>query len=597
MIDNVQLVLFAIQAGVRLYAAGRKSYIEATLDRPLILPLPTAPGITVESAATFFEDNEKGNAIARRAGNEHILNLLTARKNHTLSEGGEQELIRIYCAYLRELHPEFFTKISPDAPDEPMGAELVSIMTIRQWSKLEAKDNPTALQRIAGTLVNVAVDYFVQTRGAISDKRPTGRALKAFLEGIDGLDFANTPPAEIAGDLLIAVVDSVGAHPDLIGNTETEKKLVKNIAQTLAKSAKTHLDKDIPTEQKWQGSAWLQMIARAVVKGASDTVLADPSSVLGIGEAEAKFIQEVGKTIADLVIGDDDNDKLKFQTLMSGEGINTVVKATLAAVAKNPEILKIGNQGLRKIIVGVANGLSTQPNLLTKDIFPELARLILEKSANNLELVWPDAKGDSAKHLLLTGTSQLFKALAEGSSDGGWPTLTKTELMGITEVVLDEIVENPDWLLKRASLGDDTALSVAVRAALDSLRQYKGPRFSADAAAAAVSAAVSASAMRLELLYKLPPGGVDVGKVAIKAAMDAIFASAFGDDVTAEKKWMRARNSTLSAVLDVALGKLAKIGAEQKHIDVLRGEIGGLIDERLTVEQLGERLELLLKAA
>jgi hypothetical protein len=592
MIDNVQLVLFAIQAGVRLYAAGRKSYVEATLDRPLTLPLPTGPSINVAAAANFFINTEPGRVIVAREENERIRHLLTAEETHSLSPEGQQELTQIYVAYLRELNPDLFE--GPKSPDEPKGWELVAIMTVRQWSKGELGDHPNALQSIAGTLVNIAVDYFIQMPGAISDKRPAGRALKAFLKAIDDLDFADTPPAEIAGDLLVAVVDSVGTHPDLIGNTETEKKLVQNIAKSLALSAKTHLGKDIPTEDKWRGSAWLQMIARAVVKGGVDTVLADPKTVLGVRDAEAKFIQEVGGTIAELVIGP---EKLKFQELLSGEGVNTIIKAALGAAAKNPDILRIGNQGLRNIIAGVAEGLSNQPNLLTNDIFPELARLVLEKSANNLELVWPDGSSDPAKHLLITGTRELFLALAEGTYDEGWPTLTKAQLIAISKVVFDEIVDNPDWLLKRAGLGNDTALSVAVRAALDSLRQYKGLSLSADAAAAAISAAVSASAMRLELLRKLPPGGVDAGKVAIRAAMDAIFASAFGDDVTAERKWMRARNSTLLSVLEVALNKLAKIGAEQKHINVLRRAIGGLIDERLTVEQLGEQLEQLLKAA
>lgn len=592
MIPYAELVVFAIQAGVRLYGAGRKAFVEATLNRPLMLPLPTGPGITAAAAVNFFNNDEKGRFISACEENDRIRDLLTVEGTKGLSPEGEEELVQIYYAYLRELYPNLFEV--PMSPDEPKGGELVALMTVRQWSKGELGEKPTALQCIAGTLVNIAVDYFVQIPGAISDKRPTGRALKAFLEGIDDLDFAEAPPPEIAGDLLIAVVDSVGGHPDLIGNTETEKKLVQNIAKTLVRSAKTHLDQDIPTEDKWEGSSWLQMIARAVVKGGADTVLADPSAVLGTGEVEGKLIQEVGTTIADLVIGP---DKLQFQALMSGEGINTVVKAALAAAAKNPEILRIGNQGLRNIIVGVAQGMEQQPNLLTSDIFPELARLVLEKSANNLERVWPDGSNDPAKHLLLAGTRELFLALAQGIDDGAWPTLTKTQLMGMAEVVLEEIVENPDWLIKKAELGEETPLSVAVSAALDSLRQHKGARLTADAAAAAVSAAISASAVRFELLRKLPPGGTDAGKVAIRAAMDAIFASAFGDNVNVESKWIRARASTLSAVLEVALDKLAKIGAEQKHIDVLRREIGELIDERLTVVQLGERLEQGLKAA
>ena len=79
--------------------------------------------------------------------------------------------------------------------------------------------------------------------------------------------------------------------------------------------------------------------------------------------------------------------------------------------------------------------------------------------------------------------------------------------------------------------------------------------------------------------------------------MDAVFEKAFGDDVSAEKQWIRARNSSLVMALEVALDKLSRIGADQRHIDVLRREIGGLIDGRLTAEELGDRLDPLLRAA
>ena len=591
MIANSEVVFFAIQAGVRLYAAGRKAYVEATLDRPLLLPLPRGPGISAGAARTFFADDPQGMIIASRDENERIRVLLASANAGALDREGEKEFTQIYFTFLRELKPNIFE--DPVLPDEPKGHEFVAIMTVRQWSRGELGDRPSALQRVAGTIVNIAVDYFADTPGAISAKRPTGRALKAFLEAIDDLDFAEAPPAEIAGDLMIAVVESVDAHPDLIGNTETEKKLVQNIATTLTKSAKSHLE-NVPTEVRWEGSAWLQMIARAVVKGSLDTVLAGPNTVLGVGEAEGRFIQEVGGTFADLLIGP---ERLHFQTLLSGEGLNTLVKAALRATAKNPGILKLDNQGLRNIVVGIAEGLSQQPNLLTEDIFPELASLVLEKSAANLDLVWPGDVNDPEHHLLLTGTRQLFLALAEETHEEGWPTLTKNQIMGIAAVVFDEIIENPDWLLDRAELGDDSALRVAVSAAISSLLQHRDPRLSVDTAAAAILAAVNACAMRFELLRELPPGGADSGKVAIRAAIDAVLESVFGDHVSAKEKWVRARNTTLATALEVALDRLARIGAEQKHIEVLRREIGGLIDGRLSMSEMGERLELLLKAA
>ncbi len=591
MLANSDLVLFAIKAGVRLYAAGRKAYAEATLKRPLILPLPRGEGIGPESASMFFSEDSQGNAISACDENQRIRTLLSRVDNGEITKEEESELTQIYFTYLRELHPDMFN--DPVLTDEPKGHELVAVMTIRQWTKGELGDKPSALQRIAGTLVNIAVDYFAHTPGAISTNRPAGRALKAFLEAIDDLDFAQAPPSDIAGDLLIAIVDSVGSNPDLIGNTETEKKLIQNISIALSASAKKHLA-DVPTAVRWNGSAWLQIVARAFVKGGFDTVLADPNTILGVNDDQGKFIKEVGGTIADLLIGP---DRLRFQALFSGDGINTVVKAALSAAAKNPAILKIDNQGIRNIIVGVAEGLSQQSNLFTRDIFPELTRLVLIKTADNLELVWPEGAGDPGKHLLITGTRQLFSALAQGTHQDNWPTLTKHQIMAIAETVFDELVENPDWLLNSADLENNTPLDVAVKAALESLKKYKGPRLSSDAAVTAIKAAVNASAQQLSLLKKLPKGGSDAGKIAITAIIDALFETAFGNDLTAEEKWVRARKSTLTTILEISFEQLAKTGAEQKHIDVLRREIGGLIDQRLSIEDLGDRLEVLLKAA
>ncbi len=591
MVANSQLIIFAIRAGLRLYAAGRKSYVEATLDRPLVLPLPQGPNINAASARMFFKNDIRGKEIAKVEENERIRILLAAADTGELDSAGEEEFKQIYFTYLRELNPDNFNY--PVMTDEPKGHELVAIMTIRQWSKGELGDRPTALQRVAGTLVNVAVDYFVHSPEAISERRPVGRALKAFLDALDTIDFAQAPPSDIAGDLLISVVESVGYHPELIGNTETEKKLVQNVATTLSKAAKEHLG-NAPTDIRWEGSAWLQMISRAVVKGGFDTVLADPNTVLGAGDAGAKFIQEVGGTISNLLVGP---DRLRFRELMSGEGVNTVVKSALQAIAKNPGILRIDNQGFHHIFVGVADGLSQQPNLLTADIFPEIVRLVLDKSAANLELVWPEGTTDPAKHLLLTGTRQLFTAIAAGSREAGWPTLTRNQILDIAATLFDEILDNPDWLLQKADLGNDSALSVTVRAVLESLQMVEKQRFSGDAVTAVLSAAFKATAMRLELLKKLPAGGTDAGKMAISAAIDAVIESAFGDKVSANEKWIRARNSALVIGLKVALNGLAKIGSEQRHIDVLRHSFGALMDRRLIAEKMAENIEQLLEAA
>ena len=146
MTANSQLVLFAIQAGLRLYAAGRKAYVEATLDRPLILPLPRGPGITVASARMFFKNDPKGREIAKIEENERIRVLVAAADSGTLDSDGEEEFTQIYFTYLREIQPDIFD--DPILSDEPKGHEIVAIMTIRQWSKGELDDRPSALRQL-----------------------------------------------------------------------------------------------------------------------------------------------------------------------------------------------------------------------------------------------------------------------------------------------------------------------------------------------------------------------------------------------------------------------------------------------------------------
>ncbi len=50
-------------------------------------------------------------------------------------------------------------------------------------------------------------------------------------------------------------------------------------------------------------------------------------------------------------------------------------------------------------------------------------------------------------------------------------------------------------------------------------------------------------------------------------------------------------------LVEVGLEKLAKIGAEQKHIDVLRTQLGHLIDGSLDLDQFASALETQLRAA
>ena len=587
-----QIVFTAIQAGVRLYRAGYTAYVDSTRNRALKLPLPRAPEqLTVSAALKFFKkDNEQIKAFIADDKNERLRWLLNKLEESDLPGELESELLQIYTVAFWSTQ-----SVDADAKMDPASVnadEFICLLTIRQWSKSEGAGKVTALQQVAGTLINVAVDYFAHTPGLISSNRPEGRALMVFLETIDDLDFAATPLTDLAGNLLVGVLDGVNSVPEIVSGGAREQDLVRNITQALALSANKHLA-TASTEEKRNAGTWLQLIAHSFVKSGAETILADPVRFLGVQHgAQVNVIQQVGGTLSDLIIGE---DKLQFQSLISGESLNKITKTMLTAVAENPEVLKIGNDGFKSLIQELAKDLSMREDLFSDDLLPEILRLVLDKSAQNLELIWPAGSESPRNHLLVTATTELMKALSESAAAKAWPKLSKAQVVTIAENVFDEVVDNPAWLLEKVN--GQSVLGTGFKAVLTSLGSQQSNRLNADTLVVALRSGLMAAATHRPLLEKVTGSGTDAGKVALEAAIDAIIDTVNGDSVPADTKWRLMRNSSLQFLIETGLTSLAENGAEQMHIDALRAEIVLLIQNSYGFEEYQKRLDARLKAA
>ncbi len=586
-----QIVFTAIHAGLRLYHAGYSAYVDSTRNRALTLPLPRGPITpTVTTALAFFTETNEGKAIAAVEKNERLRWLLDELNQRDLPPPLRKEFLQIYSVA--------FWRTQSDDPNvdpgpSPVNAdEFISLLTIRQWSQSEAPGKLTALQQVAGTLVNIAVDYFAQTPGLISGNRPEGRALMAFLETIDDVDFAAAPLPDIVGNILVGVLDGVNAVPEIISGGAREQDLIKNVTRSLALSANQHLA-DASTEEKRNAGIWLQLIAHSVVKSGAETILTDPVRFLSVRPgAEANVVQQVGATLTGLVIG---KEAIKLEALLSGEALNKITKALLNAVAQNPDVLKIGNDGFKSLIRELAQDLAKRKDLFSDDLLPDILHLVLEKSAANLALIWPAGSDSPRNHLLVSATSALLKALAESAVDGAWPKLARGQMLSLAENVFDEVVDNPAWLLERVN--GHSALGTGLKAVLTSLGNQPAAKINTDTLMAALRSGLMAAATDRSLLKKLPAPGTDAGKVALEAAIDAIIDTVNGDTVPADRKWRLMRNSSLQALIEIGLGSLAEYGAEQKHIDALRVELTLLIQISYGFAEYKNRLDARLKAA
>lgn len=580
-----ETVIFAIKAGLQLYGAARKAYADNTRGRPLVLPLPRSAGIEASAAISWFTG--AGQEVAQR--HPRVVELLNIPG---IADEEKHELTELYVAIRSMSEPDLFPRLE----DQVDAVELNALLTVRNWASGRYGPDPTALQTLAGTLVNIGIDYFLQKPGAISEESAEGRALKTFLTSLDKTDFANTAVTDIAPTLMIAVLETVSANPDLVGGGEKEQLLVRNITDTMLRSTKDLLE-NAPSQERKQAALWVQLIARSLIKGASDTVLANPQQFFNVDDGESELIRTVGGTVTELLVGE---SKVTFQALFSQEGLNRVVKAALAAVAANPNLVKLNNQGLKNVLVGLADALSKSSNVVTPDIFPELVRLTLEKSAENLELIWGSRNvSKPERNLLILAAKTLLTEISRKPPAGStWqPTFTKQQILATLETVADEVVDNPEWLVKQAGAASPT-LGVAVKAILESLRRLDGSRVSAEAGMTILQAGLRAVALRADFLNELPDAAGGAARQAISLALDAIFESVFAEGANASARWTIARNSTLAALTKIALDELAQAGVTADRIARVRETVEAVMnsDKLFDLEEFQAALHVSLAA-
>lgn len=572
MAPTADVVFFAIRAALRLSTAARKAYADATLDRELILPLPQGGKVTTSSARAFFVTDPVGKEIRLRIGNSRLEHFLEKEINDLTHEEA-QEFIQIYLVLWSTAN----TGTGESRSDDPISVdELGSILTIRQWSKSAPSEHTQPLQTVAGTLVNIAVDYFLGTPGVVSEHRPEGRAIKTFLEAIDATDFSTVPVSDLAPGLFVALLDGVSANPDLLLKGPKEKEFVTAVTKTLSASVQARFADATSWEQaRLAAMDWPGLIARSFFIGGAELVMAHPTTYLGarVG-AESSVVSAVVESLVNLVV---DDSGVALGLALSGQGLETLVHASLSAVADNPEILKADNKGVEAMLRQLVDELAASKLPVAADSLPEIARLVLSKTAANLPTIWGSKESDPASNLAMIATSELLEALSAAgtsSANGQWrPSLSQAQLSTVLETVLDELLENPRWVSGRIAGNERRNLRLALDAVLAALAHQQGDRVSMETGVRTIKAGLAAAALNLDLLESLPTGAGGDVEVALTSTIDVVLSTLLDPGADQSTAWVTARTSVISALIEVALDWIARRGANEAQIATLRAEL------------------------
>ena len=570
------LILFAIQAALRLGVQARAAYVDATRRRSLILPLPNYQAKSdVYDAVEYFKDPGK-----RHITESKLLEDLREQLERTdtitpivksLTEEQKTDLVVLHSDFATlDFIEEGFEFEEPS--DGFVPEDLVNVLRIRQWRSGNAP-HPTLLRRFAGAFIEIGVDYFAHFPGALNKNSRHGKALHVLFTSLDQIkfseDFAEQRIGDLPGRLLIATLETVSENSEFLSGDPkyqeliavTSNALVKDVAQRI-KRIRESTGGAGNEDREERVKAWAELVFRSVLASGGRFVASNPKEYLGTDEPqESELAVRVGQAVLGLIL---DQPEGQLDRVFGREGLEVVICAGLSALGKYPElVLDTENIGLKNLLSQVVSELGQQEAILETGILPEVTRLLLDKTGENLYLFWPQWAKHPENHLLLTAASIVLDSLTYMPSGARWkPHFTSDNMLHVLEATFDEFLNNPGWLIDRSGKVNEN-LKVSLEAMIGVLRTQQDRRLNTRDGSQIISAGLKAIARRQEFLEKLPNG-----TPMVAALIDAILSSIFRkkNDSAA---WSLVRSEVILGTIKAALNLLAETGVNEEKVKKL----------------------------
>ncbi|MGD9076531.1 MAG: hypothetical protein PVJ69_15040 [Desulfobacteraceae bacterium] len=570
------LVLFAIRSALRLGVQARAAYVDATRRRSLILPLPNYQSkADVYDAVEYFNNSGKrhipeSKLLGDLRGQLEETNTITQIVNN-LSEDQKTELMVLHSDFatldLIEKGFEF-----EETSDGFIPEDVINILRIRQWRKGN-DPHPTLLRRFAGTFIEIGVDYFGHIPGALNKNSRHGKALYVLFTSLDEIkfseEFAEQRIGDLPGRLLIATLESVSENSEFLSGDPkyqkliavTSKALVKDVAERI-KMIRESTGGAGNEDMEERVTAWAELVFRSVLASGGRFVASNPKEFLGIEEpAESELVYPVGHAVLGFVL---DQPQGHLDRVFGREGLEVVIRASLSALARHPALLfDTENRALKSLLSQVASALGKQETILKAGILPDVTRMILDRTGENLYLLWPKWAKHPENHLLLTAARTVIDKLTSMPSGAKWkPQFTRDDMLTVLETTFDAFVNNPGWLIDRSGKVNDN-LKVALEAMLGVLRKQQDRRLSTQDASQIISFGLKAVAHRQEFLESLPNG-----PPMVAALIDAILRSIFRKQ-NDRAAWSLVRSEVILGTIKAALNLLAEAGVTEEKVKKL----------------------------
>lgn len=483
-------IIFVIEASVKL---GRKVYdvaVDETVKRPLYLPPGEGlAGINHARAIAYFSIHPE-----------------------LVSNGGPYEDIYLDDDKITAAYEALVAIEKGYKNDDVSTSDVIDEVTaFRQFVKGEGPKSP--LQRIAGTLLEIGVDYFVANPQALSKDSDAKKVISAFFVSVKDIEFAEGDPHDILRDVLKASLSVLGDHTDIIIGEKKLQPLLGGVSNALLEDF-DGLGEDLL--KKDNRRVFYRRFGSTLMRGAAKGIAEDPS--LWIEDAGA---QEIVKTtmveILDGVAGRKD--------LFTEKTLEVIVQSTFSALSQHASLF--GNNALLKeILQGSGKVLSKKE---FKDYGPDLAGQLLaisiETVGNNASSFIHGKGGAPLASVAVKSVSlQLAGLLKVGAVKD---VFTANSVRTMFQMLLLEVAKDPELLLGTVAADSKKSVLAKIMAAVASAfgqadLQTIDDNFMRDLVYVCIRITVR-NADTLLGTASLPPGETLICK-GIQAYMTALFA-------------------------------------------------------------------------
>lgn len=576
---NAQIILFAIQAAVRLEGQVRQVQIDRIKRHTVELLTPKFGGIiNLQSAVRWFV-REGMYHLQRDATLARIVHV-AERDRHSLSEAEKQQLLDAYIQ-LRNLSEDLVSFNGVHLPK----AHIYALCQVKQWEDGRFP-TPTPLQRIGGSLIEIGIDYFQSTPYLANPATPQAQLLSSFLSALDEVNLPEAHLADIGQRMMIATLDSLDqAHGQLLKGDTTAQLLLRKVTKDLLTGLQQHLEGQPASNlfQQEQAKAWGEVIFKSLLTSAGDTIVQQPGLFLGTSGGQSELVQHVGQSLLDTVmsyVDAGDGVVVSLQRLFTTDTLNALTQASFEVVARHPEWISTHHQGLQQLVHGLVQVVAQYPYLVSTDTIPDLSRQILQLTASHLPTLYPADSSHPQQHLLLRAMQATLATLQahipQDMAHSSWRSALQRDLaLPILDTVLQEVIQHPEWLSPNADSITSTVLHeglTAVLAALDGV-----PLSSLDASARyqLLHKALTTMGTSPTLLTQLTWGGTS--STYLQHGLDLALSLLNDHSAKAQKQWATLGQSALTDLSGAVITRLAQSGASGEALTQLQAYLQGEI--------------------